>query len=269
MIQERKPAYAGQFYPADPESLRRAVQSYVRERKPLLQARAVVVPHAGYIYSGSVAGAVLSSVKLPRRIILLGPNHTGLGAPLSLFPGASWHTPLGNVPADEKLNRELLENCLELREDDNAHMREHSLEVQIPFLQVLRPDCTISAICVGTAQQEALQSLGRAMAEAARTAGEPVLLLSSSDMTHYESAESAAVKDRLAIDRILEIDAPGLYRTVVENDISMCGFAPTVSVLTACAETGATSGRLIEYTNSGVESGDFQQVVAYAGIVIQ
>lgn len=265
---ERKSAYAGQFYPADPDSLLRTVQSHTRRQEPLPEASAVVVPHAGYIYSGSVAGAVLSSVKLPRRIILLGPNHTGMGEPLSLSPDTSWTTPLGDIPVDQELNLKLLENCPELREDRDAHRREHSLEVQIPFLQVLRPGCTISAICVGTAKYDMLQSLGRAMAKAVQSAGEPVLLLSSSDMTHYESAESAAAKDRLAIDRILELDPSGLYRTVLENNISMCGFAPTISVLTACLETGATSGRLIDYTNSGVETGDFRQVVAYAGIVI-
>ena len=198
----------------------------------------------------------------------MGPNHTGMGAPLSLSPDYSWQTPLGSTPVDRELNRKLLENCPELLEDRDAHRREHSLEVQIPFLQVLRPDCTISAICVGTAKYEVLQSLGRAMAEAARSSGEPLLILSSSDMTHYESAETAAAKDRLAIDRILALDPQGLYKTVLENDISMCGFAPTVSALTACLETGATSGRLIDYTNSGAESGDFRQVVAYAGIVI-
>jgi hypothetical protein len=190
-----------------------------------------------------------------------------MGAPLSLSPDHTWQTPLGDAPVDRELNFKLLETCPDLL-DREAHRREHSLEVQIPFLQVLRPDCTISAICVGTAKYDVLQSLGRAMAEAVQSAGEPVLILSSSDMTHYESAESAAAKDRLAIDRILALDPAGLYRTVLENDISMCGFAPTVSVLTACLETGATSARLIDYTNSGAETGDFRQVVAYAGIVI-
>jgi len=240
----------------------------MRKQTPLLEARAVVVPHAGYIYSGSVTGSVLSTVKLPRKVILLGPNHTGLGAPLSLSSDTAWRTPLGKVSIDRVLNRKLLENCPELREDTDAHLREHSLEVQIPFIQMIQPDCSISAICIGTAKYDALQSLGRAMAEIVRSAEEPVLLLSSSDMTHYESAESAATKDRLAIDHILKIDASGLYRTVLENNISMCGFAPTVSVLTACLEIGATAGRLIEYTNSGEKSGDFHQVVAYAGIVL-
>lgn len=268
MKKERKPAYAGQFYPGDPQSLRRAVQSLIHEPESLLDAKAVLVPHAGYVYSGSVTGNVLSAIQLPSRIILLGPNHTGWGSPLSLSPDDAWSTPLGTIEVDSDLNRRLLENCPELQEDTDAHIREHSLEVQVPFLQMLRPDCRISAICVGTTSYASLESLGHAMAQVVLSVEEPVLLLSSSDMTHYESAEEAAGKDRLAIERIVELDPAGLYRTVNEKGISMCGFAPTVSVLTACLELGATKGRLIEYTNSGEASGDFSQVVAYAGLVV-
>jgi AmmeMemoRadiSam system protein B len=226
------------------------------------------VPHAGYIYSGSVTGSVLSKVKLPNRIILLGPNHTGLGEPLSLSPSRAWKTPLGPVSIDTELNRGLLEHCPDLREDSDAHLKEHSLEVQIPFIQMLQPGSRISAICVGTTRYEILESLGHGMSKVLRSLKESVLLLSSSDMTHYESADSAASKDRLAIDRILEMDPSGLHRTIIEHNISMCGFAPTVAVLTACRDLGATGGQLVKYTNSGEASGDYRQVVAYAGIVI-
>ena len=264
----REPAYAGQFYPGDPESLRRTVRSFLREPETPMKARAVVVPHAGYIYSGSVTGKVLSAIRLPRRTILLGPNHTGRGMPLALSTYASWKTPLGTVPTDVELNRLLLGACPELQEDTDAHMREHSLEVQIPFLQIFQPDCAISAICIGTSNYSALEKLGHALARALEASDEPALLLSSSDMTHYESADTAARKDRQAIDRILEIDPPGLYHTVLEKNISMCGFAPTISVLVACLDMGASAGKLIDYTHSGKASGDYSQVVAYAGIAI-
>jgi AmmeMemoRadiSam system protein B len=264
----RQPVYAGQFYPGDPESLRRTIQSYFEEPEAPLKAKAVVVPHAGYIYSGSVTGKVLSAVQLPRRAILLGPNHTGMGQPVALSTYAAWKTPLGTVPTDIELNRLLLDACPELHEDTDAHMREHSLEVQIPFLQMLQPDCTVSAICIGTAKYQVLEELGHAMARAVQSLDEPVLLLSSSDMTHYESADAAARKDRQAINRIVELDPPGLYRTIIEKDISMCGFAPTISVLAACLDMGASAGRLIDYTNSGEASGDYDRVVAYAGIAI-
>jgi AmmeMemoRadiSam system protein B len=264
----REPAYAGQFYPGDPDSLRRTVQSFLQEPEALMEAKAVLVPHAGYIYSGSVTGKVLSMVQLPHRVILLGPNHTGLGQSLALSPYSSWETPLGTVPTDYELNKLLLDACPELREDTDAHLKEHSLEVQIPFIQTLQPDCTVSAICIGTSDYSLLEKLGHAIARAVQSTEEPALLLSSSDMTHYESADTAALKDRLAIERIIEIDPSGLYHTVFEKNISMCGFAPTISVLVACFDMGASKGKLIDYTHSGKASGDYGQVVAYAGIAI-
>ena len=269
MKNERKPAYAGQFYPADPETLRRTVQSFFQKTDAPMQAKAVVVPHAGYIYSGSVTGKVLSAVQVPKRIILLGPNHTGLGETLALSPDDAWRTPLGTVSTDPELHRNLLATCPELREDSTAHLREHSLEVQVPFIQMLQPDCRITAICIGTADYASLEALGHSLSRAIRSNDSPVLLLASSDMTHYESAETAARKDRLAIDRMLEIDPAGLYRTVMENNISMCGFAPAISVLVACLDMKASTSRLMDYTNSGETSGDYRQVVAYAGIAIE
>ena len=264
----REPAYAGQFYPGDPDSLRRTVQSFLREPEAPMEAKAVLVPHAGYIYSGSVTGKVLSAVQLPHRVILLGPNHTGLGQSLALSTYSSWKTPLGTVPTDLELNKLLLDACPELREDTDAHLREHSLEVQIPFIQMLQPDCTVSAICIGTSDYSLLEKLGHAIARAVQSTEEPALLLSSSDMTHYESADTAELKDRQAIERIMELDPAGLYNTVFEKDISMCGFAPTISVLVACLDMGASEGKLIDYTNSGKASGDYSRVVAYAGIAI-
>jgi len=269
MKNERKPAYAGQFYPGDPESLRRTVQSFIQEPDSPLEAKAVVVPHAGYVYSGSVTGKVLSSVQLPRRIILMGPNHTGRGKALALSPCSAWNTPLGTVLTDSELNRLLMDACPALQEDSDAHLKEHSLEVQIPFIKTLQPDCRISAICIGISDYTILEKLGHAMADVIQSINEPVLLLSSSDMTHYESADTAARKDRQAIDRIIEVDPPGLYRTIIEKDISMCGFAPTISALVACLDMGASTGRLIGYTNSGEASGDYDSVVAYAGITIE
>jgi hypothetical protein len=264
----REPAFAGQFYPSDPKKLRSAIEPFITKQASKLEARAAVVPHAGYIYSGSVTGMVLSSLHLPKKIILLGPNHSGRGEALALAPGEAWRTPLGTVPVDKEMNRILLAECPELREDASAHLREHSLEVQLPFVQMLQPEFSFSAICVGTGEYENLGSLGHAMARAIRTLGEPVLLVASSDMTHYETAETAARQDQFAIDRVLAVDPRGLYKVVLEKEISMCGFAPTVSVLTACADLGASAGQLIRYTNSGHASGDFEQVVAYAGMVI-
>ncbi|HYK88098.1 MAG TPA: AmmeMemoRadiSam system protein B [Acidobacteriota bacterium] len=264
----REPAVAGQFYPANPASLRRVLESLLETHEPLLEARAVVAPHAGYVYSGAVAGAVYGSVKLPKRVIILGPNHTGRGIPLSLYPSGEWRTPLGLVAIDARMNDLLLEGCAGLHEDRAAHMREHSLEVQIPFLQALVPEFTFSAICVGTGDFASLDALGHAIALGIQSLGESVLIVASSDMTHYEPAEAAREKDRLAIDKVIAVDPRGLHDVVIERDISMCGFAPAVSALTACRDLGASSGKLIRYSNSGEVSGDYDRVVGYAGMAV-
>jgi len=264
----REAAYAGQFYPGYPGELRKEIESFVHVPDALLQAKGVVVPHAGYVYSGMVAGKVFSSVKLPKRFIILGPNHSGRGASLALSPESGWRTPLGTAVIDTELNKELLRACPQLREDSSAHRDEHCLEVQIPFLQVLYPGFSFSAICVRTVDFETLESLGHALAQVIRSQSEPVLLIASSDMTHYEDAVTAASLDHFAIDRILALDPAGLYQVVMEKDLTMCGFAPAVSVLTACADLGAASGKLVQYTNSGEVTGDFERVVSYAGIAI-
>jgi MEMO1 family protein len=264
----REAAVAGQFYPANPDELRATVGSYIRKNDSLLDAKAVVVPHAGYIYSGSVAGEVFSSVHLPDRMILLGPNHTGRGAGLALAPAGAWDMPLGAAYIDDELNRELRAECPELKEDAIAHRFEHSLEVHIPFLQILRPDFQFCAICIQTINLPLLEALGHAMARAIRSQKKSVLLIASSDMSHYETKDEAASQDHFAIERMLSIDAPGLHRIVLDRDISMCGFAPAVAVLTASRDLGASAGRLIRYTNSGEASGDYDRVVAYAGIAI-
>jgi len=264
----REPVVAGQFYSADAKALRQNIQSYFKTPDLLIEAKAIVAPHAGYLYSGAVAGEVYSAIRLPKRFIILGPNHTGRGEALSLHPAGDWRTPLGLVSIDEELNARLLAECSRLREDRAAHLREHSLEVQIPFLQMLVAEFRFAAICVGTTDHSALTSLGHALARVIQSSPEPILLVASSDMTHYEPAETAARQDQHAIDRILAVDPDGLYRVVIEKDISMCGFAPTVAALTACRELGATAGKLIRYTNSGCVSGDYHSVVAYAGMAV-
>ncbi len=268
MASSREASVAGQFYSSNPGELRRTVESFVRKPKSAFEAKAVVVPHAGYMYSGSVAGEVFSAVNLPHRFILLGPNHSGRGATLALSPAGEWHMPLGTARIDANMNQRLLEECQGLKEDSSAHQNEHSLEVQLPFLQVLQPDFRFSAICVRTIDFTMLETLGHAMARAILSLKEPVLMVASSDMTHYESAEAASKQDRFAIDEILALDPEGLYRVVVEKNITMCGFAPAAAVLIACRDLGASGGRLICYTNSGAASGDYRHVVAYAGIAV-
>jgi MEMO1 family protein len=195
----REPAVAGQFYPRFPDALAREVHHFTRPSGKNMQALACVVPHAGYMYSGHVAGAVYASVQLPRRFVVLCPNHTGYGQPLAISAAGKWRTPLGEAAVDAELARELLAACPALQEDDLAHLREHAIEVQLPFLQVLVPEFTFVPIAVGTARYEPLHALGEALAIVVRQQQDKVLLIASSDMNHYEADDITRVKDGKAI----------------------------------------------------------------------
>jgi AmmeMemoRadiSam system protein B len=265
----RHPAVAGRFYPRDPATLRRDLESYLPPQTETVRALGCVAPHAGYIYSGAVAGAVYSKLQIPRRCIVLCPNHTGLGEPLSIMTNAAWETPLGIVPIDLALADALKRQFPSLTEDSDAHRREHAVEVQLPFLQTLRSDLTFVPVALGTGHFEVLEKLGEAMAEVLKEQEEPALMIASSDMNHYESDSVTRVKDRKAIDRILALDARGLFDVVMKEEISMCGFGPTVVMLTAAKRLGATSAELIMYATSGDVSGDREMVVGYAGVVVR
>ena len=266
----RRPAVAGQFYSADPEALRRDLVELTQGRLPPSEPRviAVLVPHAGYIYSGRVAAATYTSVCLPKRMVILCPNHTGAGEPIALDDEGEWQTPLGRVPIDTSLARAVLERCRQARVDGVAHSREHSLEVQLPFLQHLVGEFRFVPICIGTLRLPVLLDLGRAIGEAIAAAGEEVLLIISSDMSHYVSADVADRQDHKAIDRMIAIDPEGLHRVVLGEDISMCGIAPAVAGLEAARRLGAGEGRLIAYGHSGETTGDVRSIVAYAGLAI-
>ena len=266
----REPAVSGRFYPADPATLAREVDGFVAQaaREKML-ARGCVVPHAGYMYSGHVAGAVFGSLELPTRVILLGPRHYPQGEPLAILSEGAWRTPLGDAKLDHKLADELKRACPLLREDAIAHRVEHSLEVQIPFLQRLAGDFTFVPIVIGSDRFAELDELGRAVAKAVAVQPEPVLVIASSDMNHYESDAVTRAKDRKAIDRILALDPRGLYDTVHREGITMCGYGPTVALLTAARELGAERAELVRYATSGDINGDRDEVVGYAGILVQ
>ncbi|HLB87657.1 MAG TPA: AmmeMemoRadiSam system protein B [Terriglobales bacterium] len=264
----RHPAVAGRFYPRDPDTLMADVQSYISAPEETIPALGCIVPHAGYIYSGHVAGAVYARLHIPKRCILLCPNHTGMGRPLSIMSDGAWETPLGSVPIDSALASTLKQRFRLLTEDAAAHRAEHAAEVQLPFLQARRPDCTFVPIALGTGQFDVLETLGEAMAEVVGALDERVLIISSSDMNHYESDQVTRVKDHKAIERILALDPRGLFDVVMNEDISMCGFGPTVAMLTAAKRLGATSAELIKYATSGDVSGDREMVVGYAGVLV-
>lgn len=278
----RHAAVAGYFYEGSAAALRRQVAEYVVDTGMKKDALAVLSPHAGLIYSGPVAGAVYSSVNLPDTFILIGPNHTGLGAPVSIMTSGEWETPLGRVKIDEHLAASILSRSRLIREDTLAHLREHSLEVQLPFIQHLKEEFTFVPIQMMDARLDTCLEVGRAVAEAIEALGggdedasgirprrdKKVLIVTSSDMSHYIGAEEAAEKDFKAIKKILELDPEGLHRIVRTEGITMCGFGPAVAMLHAAKRLGATKAELIKYAHSGEVSGDYNQVVGYAGVVV-
>ena len=265
----RTPAVAGRFYPRRPDELRREVEGYTSlgevER---IEAIGCVAPHAGYMYSGHVAGAVYARLVIPERVIVLCPNHTGMGDPLAVMTCESWQTPLGEVAADVELGTALLRRFSSAHEDSAAHRAEHAIEVQLPFLQAQRQTPRLVPIAVGTRDYDHLKGLGEAIADIVSAQHDKVLIIASSDMNHYEPDALTRVKDRKAVDRILALDPLGLWEVVMREDISMCGFGPTVAMLTAARRLGAKSATLAKYATSGDISGDRDAVVGYAGIIV-
>jgi hypothetical protein len=263
------PAVAGQFYPDEAKSLRNMVKEFMASAGEPRPAIGLMVPHAGYIYSGSLAGQTFGSAEVPAKVIMLGPNHTGHGQSLSLFASGSWVTPLGEVEIARALADRILQVYPRLSADDLAHRFEHSLEVQLPFIQVCAPEAEIVPICLAPVPLEELLALGHALGRMLADYPEQVLLVASSDMTHYEPGQAARKKDWLALDRVCALDAEGLYKTVSQQQISMCGVAPAVVMVTAARQLGASRGRVICYGNSGDVTGDQSEVVGYAGVLIE
>ena len=264
----RHPAVAGRFYPDDPEALRKEVRSYLSPAVSHVSALGCIVPHAGYMYSGHVAGAVYAKLVIPARCIVMCPNHTGRGRPLSIMSEGEWETPLGRVPIDFELASQLKEKFPLLDEDAEAHRFEHAGEVQLPFLQTLSNHFSFVPIALGSGQFEVLEALGLAMAEVLTHQDKPVLIIASSDMNHYENDRVTRVKDHRAIEQILCLDPRALFDIVMKEQISMCGFGPAVALLTAARQLTACHAELVKYATSGDVSGDRDAVVGYAGIIV-
>jgi AmmeMemoRadiSam system protein B len=265
----RHPAVAGYFYPGREQELLRLLGEMVDQEQESCEALAVISPHAGYMYSGLVAGAVFSSVKIPDRVILLGPDHRAATSNFAVAASGTWITPLGKVRIDSELAADILNRSAGAEEEPSAHAQEHSLEVQVPFLQYLNPEVSIVPIsCTYFADFPQLQELGTALADTVRARSDPVLIVASTDMSHQVPQETARKKDFLAIDRILELDARGLYDVVQQERISMCGFQASTAALAAAVTLGAEQAELIKYQTSGDTTGDFASVVGYAGIRI-
>ena len=268
----RQPAVAGRFYPGKPETLRHDLEEYLgpdaATAHKTISAIGCVVPHAGYMYSGHVAGAVYRKLPAHSSYVILCPNHTGRGAPLAMMSSGAWRTPLGEVSIDTPLASIVRQGCHLVMEDAAAHAEEHSLEVQLPFLQQMQKDFTFVPIAIGVGGYAVLDSLGRGLAQAAKRVARPFLIVASIDMNHYEPDSITRVEDRKAIEKILGLDPEGLYDVIRREDISMCGYDPAIAMLTAAKELGASKAELVKYATSADTSGDRSAVVGYAGIIV-
>ncbi len=271
MKKNREPVVAGYFYPGEKKQLLQILDHFVDRDCAKTDCMAAVCPHAGYVYSGATAGAVFSRAEIRETVIILGPNHTGYGEPYAVDVHDSWITPLGETEVDRKTAKALVQNSRYLEEDTVAHLKEHSLEVQLPFLQFLKKDVRIVPVSLsGHVDDPAWSEIGEAVAQAATASGAgKTLIVASSDMTHYEEQSAAEEKDNYAIEAILALDEQLLIQRIYERNISMCGYGPVITAMIAAKMLGAKEAELVRYATSGEASKNYSQVVGYAGILIR
>ncbi|HYQ48470.1 MAG TPA: AmmeMemoRadiSam system protein B [Thermodesulfovibrionales bacterium] len=264
----RRPAVSGQFYYGSAPRLEQQVSQYLGNGIVREKAVGIMVPHAGLVYSGPVAGAVYSSIQMPKTFVMIGPNHTGLGARIAVMDEGEWEIPTGKLRIDRKLAGRILLNTERAERDPKAHTFEHSLEVQLPFIVHFSQETEIVPIAMLSATYDQCAELAEGISKAIQSVDYPVTILASSDMSHYVPDRIARQKDKAALDHLLSLDPRGLYDTVVRERISMCGYLPATVMLIASGMLGARTARIIRYMTSGEVSDDYESVVGYAGVVI-
>ena len=265
----RNPYVAGYFYPASASELRATIARYVKKDAPKEEVVGLLMPHAGYQYSGAVAGATISRIKFKDTFIIIGPTHSGLGKPFSVMPEGTWKTPLGEVEVDSELARQIVAISEYAEEDYRAHQEEHAVEVQVPFLQYLKPDVRIVPIILAGAPSEIYKEIGRDIARAIKHLNKEAVILASGDMTHREPQAAAEEKDMKAVEAMLALDEDELTRRYNNLRISMCAHGPVVTLIAAAKELGVTGAELVKYQTSGDATGDYEEVVGYAGVIFK
>lgn len=264
----RKPIVAGQFYPSNKEALEEELGKYLDVKIVPRKAVGIIAPHAGYMCSGRAAGYIYASTIVPKRCIVISPNHTGNGKSVAIMTSGQWQIPTGLVPIDEDISSKLLKSCSVIEEDKTAHIFEHSLEVQLPFLLAKEPNVKIVPLTVSRLPFDACRQIGEATANIIKDSKEPILIVASSDMNHYEEQKETNRKDMLAIDKVINLDPEGLLSICAKERITMCGLIPAVIMLIAAKNLSAKKAELIKYETSGDVLGDYNSVVGYAGIII-
>jgi MEMO1 family protein len=265
----RTPYAAGYFYPGTAAQLKTDVARLVDKKAKKEDAIGLLVPHAGYIYSGAVTGATISRIIFKDTFVIIGPSHSGLGKPFSVMTEGAWQTPLGKVEIDSELARKIVGISQFFEEDVEAQREEHAIEVQLPFLQYIKPDVRIVPIILYDAPVSAYIQMGKDIASAIKELKKDVVIMASGDMTHHESAAIAKEKDLSAVEAMLALDIEELTRRYKTRRITMCAYPPAVVLIAAAKELGATGGELIKYQSSGDATGDYKDVVAYAGVIFK
>jgi AmmeMemoRadiSam system protein B len=265
----RNPYVAGYFYPGTASELKAAVARLVDKKAPKEDAIGLLVPHAGYMYSGAVTGAAVSRIKFKDTFIIIGPSHSGLGKPFSVMTSGAWRTPLGDVDIDTELAQKIVSVSEYLEEDEEAHREEHAVEVQLPFLQYFKPDVRIVPIIIAGTGAAAYPQIGKDIARAVKELGREVVIMASGDMTHYEPHAIAKEKDLYAVEAMLALDIAELTRRYKDRHITMCAYPPLVCLMSAAIELGTTGAELVKYQTSGDTTGDLTQVVGYAGVIFK
>jgi AmmeMemoRadiSam system protein B len=266
----RFPVVAGRFYPGTRSFLEERIDDLIDRKAPTEEVLGVMSPHAGYNFSGAVAGAVVSRIKFKDTFIIIGPNHTGLGQPYSIMAEGTWRTPLGDMEIDCELAKSILGSTSYLQKDEKAHLGEHSIEVHLPFLQYFKEEVKfVPIVLMGDADGDVYKDIGMGIAKAVNESGGRVIIMASSDMSHYESQAAAKENDFKAIEAILALDADELLKRVREHNITMCGHAAIATMINACKELGAKKAELVMYQTSGDVTGDFNRVVGYAGVIVK
>jgi AmmeMemoRadiSam system protein B len=266
----RFPVVSGRFYPGTRSFLEERIDDLIDRKVPAEDVLGVLCPHAGYNFSGAVAGAAISRVKFKDTFVIIGPNHTGLGQPCSIMIEGTWRTPLGDMEIDSELAQAILGSSSYLQKDEKAHMEEHSIEVQLPFLQYFKEDVKfVPIVLMGDAAGDVYKDIGKGIAKVIKESEKKVVIMASSDMSHYESQAVAKENDFKAIEAILALDAEELLKRIRDHHITMCGYAPVATMIHACKELGAKKAELVMYQTSGDVTGDFHRVVGYASVIIK
>lgn len=278
----RKPAVAGYFYESVEDSLKEQIKWCYRSdlgpgRTPgktgdTRSIKGLIAPHAGYVYSGPVAAHAyleLAEDGLPETVVILCPNHTGMGSGLSTITEGSWLTPLGEVKIDTEFALQLLSDYPLLDDDPSAHVKEHSCEVQLPFIQEISPDFKLVPICMMMQDLQTAGELGQAIAKTAHNLGRDIVVIASTDFTHYQPQQVAEAQDRKVLDHIQTLDEEGMVSEISQHNVTMCGYGPVTATMVASKNMGASEAQILKYATSGDTSGDYSSVVGYAAAVFK